>query len=475
MDQTVNNSTKATAAENKERQIGIDGWGIKNQERLSRSKALVLGTDIPGQLTIGSLVALGVRDILFMDNTRTNGFDKNFLLSPSLSSYKGIKKTKLIEETARKIDDNINIRGVHSKFSLPILDFMNFDPDIILDTQNNRQCKEQVLDYAFKKKKKMLSTFYDDKRSVVSLYTPENNNLEGILDNRGISEFNQSQGYVPAGVAVGIMLEEYRRSVFTLDEYEKQINSKVIYNLESKSRFNMCSDNSINLFVNKDIKILLAGAGAIGNYAALNLALSGFSNIDVLDMDHIESHNLARQILLYSSEGQKKADVLSRRINQISKIKSTAIVGKLTEYSRDIFSKNKYDVVLGCFDNQDARYRLSDFAREFEIPYIDGGSSPFMGSVSTYFPKKTACVRCKKNLKLTEKRTTCQEALPSVIMPNIIAGSMMVGEVENMINGNTLDEKLVFDATAVERLYAAKETTTYSTCSKNHQNGSYTN
>ena len=57
-------------------------------------------------------------------------------------------------------------------------------------------------------------------------------------------------------------------------------------------------------------KVLVVGAGALGNEIVKNLALLGIGNILVADMDRIENSNLSRSVLYRESDnGRFKADV----------------------------------------------------------------------------------------------------------------------------------------------------------------------
>src|SRR5580765_683517 len=65
-------------------------------------------------------------------------------------------------------------------------------------------------------------------------------------------------------------------------------------------------------------KILVVGAGALGNEIVKNLALLGVGNVLIADLDRIENSNLSRSILYRASDnGGYKAQAAARAAKDI--------------------------------------------------------------------------------------------------------------------------------------------------------------
>ena len=430
------------------RQQDIPNW---NQEKIANTKALILGADILGQMTLGCLTGLGIGHLVIMDNLRTTKQDQNFLFP--LFLYAGMKKIEKIEETAKAIDNTLDIRGIHSKLSLGILNYIGFEPDIVIDTQNDKNYKISSLDYAAERKKIYLSAYCNHRKAIVSLANQEIGYDKRIIQDEQILDADPLQGSITAGICAGIIADETRKSLFKLNQIDNSLESRITFNLESPNRIGLESKYSLEIKERWKQQVLVAGAGAIGNYVALNLALAGFKYIDIVDNDHIEDHNLARQILFYGKIGEPKATVLAARLRQFSNVESKGYVEKITPKSLEGYKKNGYGLVFGCFDNEEARYHLNEFTIKSGIPYIDGGTSSDMGGVAVYAPGKTKCITCRKSLKPNPTKATCMQAAPSVVTPNIIIGSAMVGEALNLLNNRELDNILTFDSNSSRRLY----------------------
>src|SRR6187200_249821 len=65
-------------------------------------------------------------------------------------------------------------------------------------------------------------------------------------------------------------------------------------------------------------KILVIGAGALGNEIIKNLCLLGVGNILIADMDRIENSNLSRSVLYRASDnGKLKATVAAEAAREL--------------------------------------------------------------------------------------------------------------------------------------------------------------
>ena len=146
----------------------------------------------------------------------------------------------------------------------------------------------------------------------------------------------------------------------------------------------------------KNARILVAGAGALGNEVVKNLALFGIGHIYVCDFDQIEISNLTRSVLFREEDAYNhayKAEIVAKRAKEINpQIEVTPIVGNL--FSEVGFGLYKaVDVIIGCLDSRIARYQLNRLSLRAGKTWIDGSIENLTGVVKVYTPG-VSCYEC---------------------------------------------------------------------------------
>ena len=139
----------------------------------------------------------------------------------------------------------------------------------------------------------------------------------------------------------------------------------------------------------RNAKVLVVGAGALGNEVIKNLTLFGVGTIFVCDFDRIELSNLTRSVLFREKDAYEhsyKAEVAAKRAMEINpQIKVIPIVGNLfSEVGLGIYKD--VDMVIGCLDSRIARYLLNRLCMRVGKTWIDGSIENMTGVVKVYSP-----------------------------------------------------------------------------------------
>jgi molybdopterin/thiamine biosynthesis adenylyltransferase len=170
-------------------------------------------------------------------------------------------------------------------------------------------------------------------------------------------------------------------------------------------------------------KLLIAGCGALGNEALKNLALLGIGTLGIVDFDSVDVTNLSRSILFRETDvGQPKAHVAALRLAELNpEIKVTPIHLDLTsELGAGTIAD--YDLVLGCLDNIEARWRLNRLCCSAGVSWIDAGIEATAGQIAYFDGHNGPCYECSMTSsmwqRLNEKRS-CMLPVQSAASPHI--------------------------------------------------------
>uniref|UniRef100_A0A8C5R664 NEDD8-activating enzyme E1 catalytic subunit n=1 Tax=Leptobrachium leishanense TaxID=445787 RepID=A0A8C5R664_9ANUR len=163
-------------------------------------------------------------------------------------------------------------------------------------------------------------------------------------------------------------------------------------------------------FLLETCKILVVGAGGLGCELLKDLALSGFRQIHVIDMDTIDVSNLNRQFLFRPKDvGRPKAEVAADFINgRIPDCCVTPYFKKIQDFDESFY--REFHIIVCGLDSIIARrwlngmlvsllnYEDAVLQQSSVIPLIDGGTEGFKGNARVILPGMSACVECTLEL-----------------------------------------------------------------------------
>lgn len=195
-------------------------------------------------------------------------------------------------------------------------------------------------------------------------------------------------------------------------------------------------------------RILVIGAGALGNEVIKNLALLGIGHLVVVDMDRIEMSNLSRSVLFRESDcGANKADCAIRSARSLHPdIDVAAVNGNvLSEVGLGFFRNAQ--VVIGALDNREARVFVNSACARVQRPWIDGGIEVFNGIVRVFAPPGSSCYECtmsESDWRLLNERRSCSllarrsienRGTPTTPTTASIIGAMQAQEALKLLHG----------------------------------------
>ena len=146
-----------------------------------------------------------------------------------------------------------------------------------------------------------------------------------------------------------------------------------------------------------DKRVVIVGAGGLGNIAATYLAGAGVGALTLIDDDVVDLSNLPRQVL-YTEQDVAQTKVSSAKA-QLKARNSTVIVDAITA-RLDEANIGQYlaqaDVILDCCDNFETRRLVHRWAHQHQCPLVSGAAIRWEGQLVTfrYDHVATPCYEC---------------------------------------------------------------------------------
>jgi adenylyltransferase/sulfurtransferase len=190
-------------------------------------------------------------------------------------------------------------------------------------------------------------------------------------------------------------------------------------------------------------RVLVVGAGALGNEVLKNLALLGVGYLVVVDFDCVEASNLTRSVLFRARDcGRPKAEVAALALQDLNpEVRIRAINGNiLADVGLGVF--RDVDVVIGCLDNREARLWVNRSCWKVGTPWVDGGIQEINGVVKVFTPPDSACYECamtENDYRLINLRYSC----PLLRQEDVAAGKVPTAPtIASIIGGWQTQEAL---------------------------------
>ena len=168
----------------------------------------------------------------------------------------------------------------------------------------------------------------------------------------------------------------------------------------------------------RDAKVLVVGAGALGNEIVKNLSLLGIGNILIADLDRIENSNLSRSVLYRKEDnGSYKASTAAAAAKEIYPNLNVHFFNGNVVYDLGLGVFNWADVVIGGLDNREARLSINRNCWKANKPWVDGAIQQIDGAARVFVPEShalgqpdAACYECtmsETDWKLLQLRRSC--------------------------------------------------------------------
>ncbi|EXU99576.1 ubiquitin activating enzyme (E1) subunit UBA2 family protein [Metarhizium robertsii] len=146
----------------------------------------------------------------------------------------------------------------------------------------------------------------------------------------------------------------------------------------------------------KQARVLMVGAGGIGCELLKNLALTGFSEIHIVDLDTIDLSNLNRQFLFRQEHIKKSKALVAKEVAEKfnPNVKIVAHHANIKDGNFTVSWFRKFSIVFNALDNLEARRHVNKMCLAADVPLIESGTTGFNGQVQVIKKGVTACYDC---------------------------------------------------------------------------------
>ncbi len=192
----------------------------------------------------------------------------------------------------------------------------------------------------------------------------------------------------------------------------------------------------------KSLRVIVIGAGAVGNEVIKNLVLLGVGRVDVFDFDTIELSNLTRSVLFREEDvGRSKAEVAAERARALDPaVDVRAFHGNCWD-TLSLKDLQMSSALICAVDNYSARISANKLCFALSIDLVNVGIDSRFASVE-YFPfslgDEVPCYECglpDSVYSRLSRRYSCgwlrkiaaeEKRIPTTILTSSAAGSFAV-------------------------------------------------
>lgn len=186
----------------------------------------------------------------------------------------------------------------------------------------------------------------------------------------------------------------------------------------------------------KQSAILVIGSGGLGCPVLQYLTAAGIGKIGIVDHDVVDLSNLQRQVLFdEQSLGLNKALRAGALLQQLNSEIEFGLYPFKLQSSNALDIIKKYDLVIDCTDNFEARYLINDSCVLLNKVLVYGAIYKFEGQLSVFNFNNGPTYRCLfPDTPTRDSVSDCNEGGVLGVLPGII-GTMQAMEALKIILG----------------------------------------